>query len=285
MGSYSCLSFLTDYGLQDGFVAACHGVAARLAPDVRVIDVTHLVPQGEIRRAAAVLAQTVPYFPPAVHVAVVDPGVGTSRRAVALEAGDSLFVAPDNGLLSWAADALGGVRRAHDITNSDLFVHPVSRTFHGRDIFMPAGARLAAGLELADVGPAVPPDQLTYLPTPRSRLADGYAWGEVVSVDRFGNIQLSLTAEQLGRLGIRVGAGLVLKVASGTYRVSYRDTFGSVTRGELVAYTDSAGLVAVAVNGGDAAGRLGLPPGTGVCVAAVDPRARVGPLPGGFPSG
>src|SRR5580658_7369165 len=105
------LSFLTDYGLDDGFVAACHGVAARIAPHAGLIDVTHLIPPGDIRRGAAVLAQTLPYLPPAVHVAVVDPGVGTARRGIAVQAGPSVFVGPDNGLLSWAIAASGGAAR------------------------------------------------------------------------------------------------------------------------------------------------------------------------------
>ena len=108
MTRFRYLSFLTDYGLEDGFVASCHGVAARIAPHASIIDVTHLVPPGDVRRGAAVLAQTVPYLPPAVHVAVVDPGVGTARRGVAVAAGDSVFIGPDNGLLSWAVAASGG---------------------------------------------------------------------------------------------------------------------------------------------------------------------------------
>ena len=112
MTVYNHMSFLTDYGLEDGFVAACHGAAARIAPAARIIDITHLVQPGDVRRGAAVLAQTVSYLPPAVHVAVVDPGVGTARRAVAVAAGESILVGPDNGLLSWAIDALGGGRLA-----------------------------------------------------------------------------------------------------------------------------------------------------------------------------
>src|SRR5271169_3510135 len=120
--TFDCLSLLTDYGLDDGFVAACHGVAARIAPGARIVDITHLVPPGDVRRGAAVLAQTVPYLPPGVHVAVVDPGVGSSRRGVAVEAGDSLFVGPDNGLLSWAVTAAGGAVRAFSLTNSKLWL-------------------------------------------------------------------------------------------------------------------------------------------------------------------
>src|SRR6516162_2178449 len=112
VASFDSITFITDYGLEDGFVAACHGVAARIAPAARIIDITHLVQPGDVRRGAAVLAQTIPYLPPAVHVAVVDPGVGTARRGVAVQAGDSVLIGPDNGLLSWGIAALGEASRA-----------------------------------------------------------------------------------------------------------------------------------------------------------------------------
>src|SRR6266700_4003206 len=183
------LSFLTDYGLEDGFVAACHGVSARIAPHATIIDVTHLVPPGDVRRGAAVLAQTVPYLPPAVHVAVVDPGVGTARLGVAVQAGGLLFVGPDNGLLSWAVAGVGGAERAVKLSKSDLWLHPVSPTFHGRDIFTPVAARLANGADLNAVGTEIGVDDLVTLPAPTSRLHDGEVEGEVMSVDRFGNVQ------------------------------------------------------------------------------------------------
>ena len=154
MAHFRYLSFLTDYGLEDGFVAACHGVGARIAPHADIIDVTHLVPPGDIRRGATVLAQTVPYLPPAVHVAVVDPGVGTARRGIAVAAGDSVFIGPDNGLLSWALAAVGGADRAFSLTNRELWLSRVTPTFHGRDIFMPVAAHLAADAELAAAGDA-----------------------------------------------------------------------------------------------------------------------------------
>src|ERR1700735_1985609 len=119
---YNHLSFLTDYGLEDGFVAAGHGAAARSAPGARIIDITHLVQPGDVRRGAAVLAQTIPYLPPAVHVAVVDPGVGTARRGVGVKAGDRILVGPDNGLLSWALDVKGGADQAFQLTNGDLWL-------------------------------------------------------------------------------------------------------------------------------------------------------------------
>lgn len=264
MSTFGCISLLTDYGSEDGFVAACHGVAARIAPEVRVIDVTHLVPAGDVRRGGAVLAQTVPYLPEGVHVAVVDPGVGTARRAIAIAAGGRIFVGPDNGVLSWSVAGAGGAERAFALTNDDLWLHPVSSTFHGRDIFVPVAAHLAAGAALDSVGDEVPVDRLVTLPEPSSRVAGGRIDAEVVSVDRFGNVQLSVRDADLAQVGARVGGVLVVEAGRRQFAVPLRDTFGSVPPGDLVAYTDSVGCLAVAVNSGDAAERLGLPPGAQV---------------------
>src|SRR4029077_18308831 len=187
------LRFLTDYGLEDGFVAACHGVAARIAPDARIIDITHLVPPGDVRRGAAGLAQTVPYPPPAWHVAAVARGVGTARRGIAVAAGDSVFVGPDNGLLSWALTAVGGGARAFSLTNQELWLSRVTATFHGRDIFMPVAAHLAAGADLDAAGAGIAVADLVMLPAPERVVRDFMAAGEVLTVDRFGNVQLTIT--------------------------------------------------------------------------------------------
>src|SRR5919107_800498 len=160
MPRYDCISLTTDYGLSDGFVAACHGVLARLAPHARVIDVTHLVPPGEVAQGANVLAQTVAHLPPAVHVAVVDPGVGTARRGGGIQGPDSLPVGPDKGLLPPAAEALGGVRRVLVLDNPDWHAPSVSATFHGRDVFAPVAARLAGGADPTQAGTEVDPDTL-----------------------------------------------------------------------------------------------------------------------------
>jgi S-adenosyl-L-methionine hydrolase (adenosine-forming) len=269
VASYNCLTFLTDYGLEDGFVAACHGVAARIAPGARIIDVTHLVPPGDVRRGAAVLAQTVPYLPAAVHVAVVDPGVGTARLGVAVQAGERIFVGPDNGVLSWAIAASGGAERAVQLSNSELWLHPVSPTFHGRDIFTPVAAHLANGVDLAAAGAETSIAELVTLPAPTSRVHDGEVEGEVMSVDRFGNVQLSISASEIGMLGTSFGETLVVRCGRRQLTVPYLETFAAVAPGELVAFTDSAGLVSLAVNAGDAAQRLGLPPGAHVRLAAA----------------
>jgi S-adenosyl-L-methionine hydrolase (adenosine-forming) len=273
---FKCLTFLTDYGLEDGFVAACHGVSAQIAPDTRIIDITHLVPPGDIRRGAAVLAQTVPYLPDAVHVVVVDPGVGTSRRGIAVAAGGSVFVGPDNGVLSWAVQQAGGATRAVSLTSTALWLDSVTPTFHGRDIFMPVGAHLAAGTSLAEAGDELDTASLVTLPQPVSRVRDGEAEGEVVTVDRFGNVQLSLTAADAALAGAVGGSAVTLRWDERRITVPFGRTFGDVAPGELVCYADSAGFASVAVNGGDAARRLALRPGTLVTLTA----AHFRPSPG-----
>lgn len=260
----SVITLLTDYGLEDGYVAACHGVIAGIAPDVRVIDVCHLVPSGDVRRAAAILAQTIPYLPVGVHVGAVDPGAGGGRRGVAVEAGGRVFIGPDNGLLSWAVHASGGVDAAYELTNKEHFLHPVSPTFHGRDVYAPVAARLVNGLPARELGPEVPPERLVSLPEPTSVLREGAVEGEVVSVDRYGNTQLSIAAGDLEALGLRVGDTLGVSLGRRRLSMPYRETYAAVPPGELVAFADSAGLIAFAVNCGDAAQRLGLPPGAHV---------------------
>jgi S-adenosyl-L-methionine hydrolase (adenosine-forming) len=258
MTAYHFVSLTTDYGLEDGFVAACHGVIARLAPQVRVIDVTHAVPPGDVVRGAAVLADTVPHLPAAVHVAVVDPGVGTARRGIALRTPGGLLVGPDNGLLLEAAAALGGERAVVDLRNAAWFETSVSRTFHGRDIFAPVAARLALGADLADAGPPVHPDALVRLPTPVVRRGDGWLETEVRTVDRFGNVQLAAAGSAPAGRSLLV-AGLPA-VAGGT--------FADAAAGALVVLIDSAGRLTVAVNGGSAAERLNLAPGDVVRIEA-----------------
>jgi S-adenosylmethionine hydrolase len=253
MDGYRWVSLTTDYGLADGFVAACHGVLARLAPEVRVIDVTHQVTPGDVTRAAALLAQTLPHLPPAVHVAVVDPGVGTARRGVAVETPGGLLVGPDNGLLPWAADALGGATAAVELTNPDWRLHPVSRTFHGRDVFAPAAARLATGAPLAEAGPAMPPERLVRLPEPVVSTGHGWLEAEVLTVDRFGNVQLAAPGAALAGLGDRLTVVGIPAVRGAT--------FADAPAGELVVLVDSADRVAVAVNGGRASVVLGVAPG------------------------
>lgn len=273
VASYDCLTFLTDYGLEDGFVAACHGVSLQIAPNAQVIDITHLVPPGDIRRGAAVLAQTVTYLPRAVHVAVVDPGVGTARLGVAVAAGSgSVFVGPDNGLLAWAVEAAGGAVAAVSLTNRDLWLDSVTATFHGRDIFMPVAAHLAAGTPFDAAGSPLDVSDLVTLPRPVSRVSGPAASGEVLTADRFGNVQLSITAGDATEAGVVAGTPVRLRSSSPVpvdVIAPFGRTFGDVPKGELVVYPDSSGLIAIAVNGGDAARRLSLRPGTSITLTTA----------------
>jgi S-adenosyl-L-methionine hydrolase (adenosine-forming) len=260
MGRYDWISLTTDYGLSDGFVAACHGVIARLAPHTRVIDVTHLVAPGEVAQGALVLAQTVPHLPASVHVAVVDPGVGTARRAVVIEAAGGLLVGPDNGLLPAAAEALGGVRRVVVLDNPAWYAESVSATFHGRDVFAPVAARLAGGADPAGAGSVVDPVSLVRLPDPVLVLGEGWLEAEVTQVDRFGNVQLAAPGAALDAFPSTVTVGGL--------RAARVRTFGDARPGELVLYVDSADRAAVAVNGGRAVVALGVSPGDVLRVAA-----------------
>ncbi|HWG01101.1 MAG TPA: SAM-dependent chlorinase/fluorinase [Trebonia sp.] len=273
MASFHCLTFLTDYGLEDGFVAACHGVSSQIAPNIRIIDITHLVPPGDIRRGAAVLAQTVPYMPLAVHVAVVDPGVGTARRGVAVAARNgSVFVGPDNGLLPWAAEAVGGPVRALRLTNRELWLGDVTATFHGRDIFVPVAAHLAAGTPFGYAGTPLDVADLVTLPAPVSRVAGTTAEGEVLTVDRFGNVQLSVTRALAELAGLVPGVTITMRWDDHEVSAPFRRAFGEVGPGDVVALTDSSGLTAIAVNGGNAAARLGLRAGTLVTISVSEGR-------------
>jgi S-adenosylmethionine hydrolase len=261
MRGYEWISLTTDYGTFDGFAAACHGSIARLAPAVRVIDVTHHVPPADVARGAVVLAQTAPYLPPSVHVAVVDPGVGTARRGIAIGTPNGVLVGPDNGLLVPAADALGGIDEVVELANKDWFLGDVSRTFHGRDIFAPVAARLALGAALADAGPAVAADDVVRLPEPVITVGDGWIEAEVLTVDRFGNVQLAAGGSLLSGLSSEL-------TVNGTVRARLGTTFQDVDAGDLLVYEDSAGRIAIAVNNGRAVVVLSVRTGDLVRIAA-----------------
>jgi S-adenosylmethionine hydrolase len=259
MPRYDWMTLTTDYGLTDGFVAVLHGVAARHADWVRVIDVTHQIPPGDVARGSAVLAQAVPHMPRAVHVAVVDPGVGTARRPIAIQTPDAILVGPDNGLLPAAADALGGVELAVRLDDPSWFLPEVSRTFHGRDVFVPVAARLAGGAPITSAGTALDPTVLVRLPDPVVTLGDGYIEAEVLTVDRFGNVQLAAPATALDGLGDQLTVGGMRAVKGGT--------FGDAPPGDLVVFVDSADRVALAINGGRAVVALAVSAGDVLRVA------------------
>jgi hypothetical protein len=265
-GRAGWIGFLSDYGLSDGFVGICHGVIASLAPAARVIDLSHDVPPGDLRRGAALLAQAAPYMPAGVLLAVVDPTVGTKRRSVVIQAGRTFLVGPDNGLLLPASRALGGASAAYEITSQDVMLQPVSATFHGRDVYAPIAARLASGLPPTRVGAALPVDDLVHLAEPVARLTAHRLEGEVLTIDRYGNVQTSLPAALLRDGGLREGELLRLHCRTGEVRMPFNRTFADVKLSEPVGYIDSAGLFALALNGNSASAKYDLRPGDPVAL-------------------
>jgi len=264
------ITFLTDFGLQDDFVGTCHGVMRRIAPDAQIIDITHGIRPGRILQGALVLANTLAYMPKGVHLAVVDPGVGGSRRPLAIEDAEGrLYVGPDNGLLLPAADRYGGVAAAHELANPAYALARVSRTFHGRDLFSPAAAHLAAGVALADLGPPIDPDELVRIDVPEPELAASRIRATVLAVDRFGNVALNLTREQLEQVNVVPGATVELSRGDGRWFAVAARTFGDARAGELILYEDSYRNVAVAVARGSAAELLGVEEGSEL---TIDPQ-------------
>jgi S-adenosylmethionine hydrolase len=235
-------------------------VLAGLAPVSRVIDVTHGIPRHDVRFGAIVLRNALPFMPAGVHLAVVDPQVGAARRAVALRCADEeqLLVGPDNGLLMLAAERFGGVVEAVDIGRSRWRLEPVSATFHGRDIFAPVAAALARGEALGGCGDPIGADELVPLQLPVAVRDDGELCAHVLISDRFGNVILDATHDDLTAVGLRLGATVAVRTGSKVARARFVSTFADVDEGELLLYEDAQRQLALAVNRGSAQHELRL---------------------------
>jgi S-adenosylmethionine hydrolase len=259
------VTLLSDYGLEDDFVGVCHGVIARIAPEALVIDITHGIARHDVRAGALVLRRALAYMPAGVHLAVVDPGVGSARRAVALRcAGEERFlVGPDNGLLTLAAQRFGGVAEAVDVGASPLALEPVAASFHGRDLFAPVAAHLALGASLAATGSPLDPAELVALEVSRAVVSGGALVSHVLHADGYGNVLLDAEAEDLDAIGLRLGDA----VAVNGVRALYGATFADVPAGGLLLYADSYGAPSLAVNRGSALDALGLAIGALVEIA------------------
>ncbi|MGZ5342458.1 MAG: SAM hydrolase/SAM-dependent halogenase family protein [Solirubrobacterales bacterium] len=256
------ISFLSDYGYEDEFAGVCRGVIARLAPEAKVIDITHGIGRGDVRGGALGLARALPFCPPGVLLAVVDPGVGGERPPVAARAqeGDRFLVGPDNGLLWLAIEELGGVAEAVDISLSPARLEPVSSTFHGRDLFAPVAAQLAAGESLADLGEPLDPDALTRLELPRPQIEADRIVAHALGSDRFGNVALDVSHDQLSGGPLRLGRPIKVEVSSGPVSGVFARSFEEVPEGGLLLYEDSSRILALAVNCGSAERLLALSP-------------------------
>jgi S-adenosylmethionine hydrolase len=248
------ITFLTDFWLEDDFVGTCHGVMKRIAPDAEIIDVTHGIARQNVLQGALVLANTLPFLPEGVHLAVVDPGVGSKRRAIAMTGNDGrVFVGPDNGLLVPAAEKLGGIAAVHELTNSEYALEPISATFHGRDIFAPAAAHLAQGVDLAVLGGELDPASLVRLELPQPDVSERRIRATCLYVDRFGNIQLNLSRGHLEQFGVEPGKQVEVEHTGDRYYAIAARTFADARAGEVILYMDAYENVALAITGGSAA--------------------------------
>lgn len=264
------VTFLSDYGLEDEFVGICHGVMLRIAPHLRIVDLHHNILRQDIRHGAVVLEQATRYTPDSIHLAVVDPSVGSKRRAVAIETGwGEVYVGPDNGLLIPACTASGGIKRVFEITDERFMLTPVSRTFQGRDVFAPAAAHIANGVDPVEMGPEVKPDELTEFEIPQAWIHDDHLHAEVLQVDRFGNLQFNFATPQLAEAGLGDGERLEVRLEGQRLRVPVGKTFADVKGGEFVLIEDSYKHLSLAINKGDAAARLRAAPGSTVIVGPL----------------
>ena len=287
-GNVAVVSLLTDYGSEDGFVGALHSVLRRALPQVPIIDLTHAIARQDVRAGSLALRRAAPYLAPGVVVAVVDPGVGTSRRGVAVEPVGGpgvVFVGPDNGLLPPAVDALGGAGRCVELEDRGYWLSAPGPTFAGRDIFTPAAAQLAGGAALVDLGKPVAPESLVRLPPPLvARAGDGSCETEVTLVDRFGNVQLAATPSDLSGTAeaadpCEVGdpsESAVVEVTAlevtgprGPFEARKARVFADLAPRQLGLLVDSYGHLALVLNGASAAHVLGIKEGEVVVLRSV----------------
>jgi S-adenosylmethionine hydrolase len=264
------ITFHSDYGIHDEFVGVVHGVIMKLCPEARVIDVTHGIPRQAVDLGARALLRTLPYMPAGVHLAVVDPEVGARRRAVALRLADQdrLLVGPDNGLLIPVAERFGGVVTAVEVTDSPWRLEPVSATFHGRDIFAPVAARLAAGEALEEAGAPLEPAELTRVElSEANRDARGNLVTHVAGIDGYGNVALDAGRHHMLDVGWQMGRRVQITIGDRVRVAVFARTFADVHAGEPLLYEDSSGSLTLAVNGGSAAQVFGLRLGAPVVLA------------------
>ncbi|MEO6989485.1 MAG: SAM-dependent chlorinase/fluorinase [Aquihabitans sp.] len=281
MTTFDTVSFLSDYGTVDEFVGVVHSVIRQLAPHVAVVDVTHQIAAHDVKAGGLALARASQYLAPGVVLAVIDPGVGTSRRGVIIEVadGEAFFIGPDNGLLAAAVAMVGGATRAFEITNEAYQLGAPGPTFAGRDIFAPAAAHLCAGIPVEDFGPEVSTDTLVPALIPITRIDDeddDALVAEVLWTDRFGNLQLNVDPEEIAGYGSRIELRFDGRVRTGIRHTTYAE----VGPGEVGLIVDSYGLVSIAIEKASAAEELGLDAGAEVRFVSLADRPATPTPPG-----
>jgi S-adenosylmethionine hydrolase len=267
------LTFLSDLGYEDAFLGVCKGVIARIAPEVRVIDVLHLVAPQDVEMGAGVLASSIPYLPaPAVHLALVDPFRTVPARGIAVRTADgSIFVSPDNGLASQAWEVAGGAVEAHVLDDPSLWMPNAARTFRARDVFSAVAARLADGLPIGAVGSPVAVDELERQTLRVAKLHDDHVHGEIVQVDHFGNLTLNMKRADVEAAGVNLGDDVEIRCGGRSLQVRYTLTYGEVKRGQVAVCEDSFRTMCVAVNQGSAAEVLRARRADAIVIARVHP--------------
>lgn len=270
------ISFLSDFGRDDEFVGVVHGVIARIAPDVRVIDVGHEFGQGDIQAGALALMRAIQYLPQGVAVVVIDPGVGTARRAIAARTEWGVLIGPDNGVLAPAVAMVGGADKIVSIENPEIKLPAPGATFDGRDLFGPAAAVIASGqATLEELGPEIDLNSVMPMMLPLVEHGEQSVLGEVLWVDHFGNAQLNITPEDLQLVGVGLGTAIVLKIASAEFPIEWVNAYGDVEEGEGLLHIDSYGQIAVAVRNGRAVDSYPLDTGMAVTIRSGNPSLQI----------
>lgn len=268
------VSFLSDYGTADEFVGVCKAVMLGLAPRLGIIDVTHDLPPHDVRAGALALVRAVQYLPEGIVLAIVDPGVGTERRAIAVQTESGYLLGPDNGLLAPAVALLGGARRVVSLTNAEYQLPAPGPTFAGRDVMAPAAGYLARGVPLGELGEETDAAALTPGLVSLPREEDGAIAGEVWWVDRFGNCQLNVDPDELARYGVGPDSSIEVRSAGQARMARWVHTYGDAKPSELVLLVDSYGLLALALDRHSAAAECGLHAGSAVTLVPPDGGSR-----------
>jgi len=264
------VTLLSDFGLKDPYVAEMKAVIMRICPEARIIDVSHDIEKFNIRMGAFVLASAAPYFPKGtIHVAVVDPGVGTKRRPILIEASHALYVGPDNGLLLLAAQKQG-VRHVFNITNSHYMLSRVSKTFHGRDIFAPVAAHLASGSDPADFGSEIQDYVIPKFAKPE--LTANEFRGEVLHIDDFGNIITNISAEDFEKTRIKDGSTFQLRLKGKITALKFCSAYGETPIGKPLALIGSHDFLEISINQGNASKKFGIKTGDQITVVLCKQR-------------
>lgn len=265
----SIICFVSDFGLEDTWVGVCHAVIHRACPQARVVDLGHQIPPFDVRKGAATAASGVYQLPEAIHLVVVDPGVGGARRDLCVVTADGTrLIGPDNGVLLPAAQRAGGILRAYSIDPAKIDYRGPLATFHARDVLAPAAAALACGVEPASLGVEVEQSSLAEAPFGMCRVEGSYVVGEVLEADRFGSLRFNVPAERLSELGLQA-PNLEVTIGHNAITAPLLRTFSDVEEGDPVVLVDSSGWLTLALNTGDASDRYGVEPGTTVRVRAA----------------